>query len=60
MAVGPLPFWALFGVLLAAYLAAAAWCPILDCDEVFNYWEPLHNLVHGTGLQTWECVQTHG
>ena len=25
-----------------------------DCDEVFNYWEPLHFLVHGTGMQTWE------
>lgn len=25
-----------------------------DCDEVFNYWEPLHYLVHGTGMQTWE------
>merc|ERR1711871_577539 len=25
-----------------------------DCDEVFNYWEPLHFLHHGFGLQTWE------
>lgn len=31
-----------------------------DCDEVFNYWEPLHYLVHGTGMQTWEyrCGKT--
>jgi alpha-1,2-mannosyltransferase len=28
--------------------------PIADCDEVFNYWEPLHYLLHGHGLQTWE------
>ena len=28
--------------------------PILDCDEVFNYWEPLHFLSYGDGLQTWE------
>ncbi|KAJ6830032.1 dol-P-Man:Man(6)GlcNAc(2)-PP-Dol alpha-1,2-mannosyltransferase [Iris pallida] len=25
-----------------------------DCDEVFNYWEPLHYLLYKTGFQTWE------
>lgn len=25
-----------------------------DCDETFNYWEPLHYLLYGYGLQTWE------
>lgn len=25
-----------------------------DCDEVFNYWEPLHYVLHGYGMQTWE------
>lgn len=25
-----------------------------DCDETYNYWEPLHFLVHGYGFQTWE------
>ncbi|CAG2180357.1 unnamed protein product, partial [Oppiella nova] len=25
-----------------------------DCDETFNYWEPTHYLIHGTGFQTWE------
>ena len=33
---------------------AANRMPILDCDEVFNYWEPLHFLSYGNGLQTWE------
>lgn len=28
--------------------------PIPDCDEVFNYWEPLHFLIYGSGMQTWE------
>jgi alpha-1,2-mannosyltransferase len=28
--------------------------PIQDCDEAFNYWEPLHYLNHKYGLQTWE------
>ncbi|KAI9710855.1 MAG: hypothetical protein M1812_007307 [Candelaria pacifica] len=35
-------------------LLAAAYGPIQDCDEVFNYWEPTHYLNHGYGLQTWE------
>ena len=33
---------------------AAYYAPILDCDEVYNYWEPTHYLNHGFGLQTWE------
>lgn len=33
---------------------AAAFAPIQDCDEVFNYWEPTHYLNRGSGLQTWE------
>lgn len=32
--------------------------PIMDCDEVYNYWEPLHYLLYGSGLQTWEYA--HG
>ncbi|OAY54789.1 dol-P-Man:Man(6)GlcNAc(2)-PP-Dol alpha-1,2-mannosyltransferase [Manihot esculenta] len=27
---------------------------IHDCDEVFNYWEPLHYLLYNSGFQTWE------
>lgn len=27
---------------------------IPDCDEVFNYWEPLNFLTRGFGKQTWE------
>lgn len=33
---------------------AALTSPISDCDETFNYWEPMHYLVHGFGFQTWE------
>ena len=25
-----------------------------DCDEVFNYWEPLHYILYRSGFQTWE------
>ncbi|XP_020593452.1 dol-P-Man:Man(6)GlcNAc(2)-PP-Dol alpha-1,2-mannosyltransferase [Phalaenopsis equestris] len=27
---------------------------IHDCDEVFNYWEPLHYLLYKSGFQSWE------
>jgi len=33
--------------------AAISTC-VADCDETFNYWEPLHYLLYGSGLQTWE------
>lgn len=48
----------LLGVLAAARVIGAAFYIVHDCDEVFNYWEPLHFLVNGTGMQTWEyrCV----
>jgi alpha-1,2-mannosyltransferase len=39
---------------LASHLLAACFAPIQDSDETFNYWEPLHYLNHGYGLQTWE------
>lgn len=43
-----------FCIFLSAHLLAAAYAPIQDCDEVFNFWEPTHYLNHGHGLQTWE------
>lgn len=41
-------------VLVSARLCSAFWSYIADCDETFNYWEPMHYLVYGKGLQTWE------
>ncbi|KPJ14857.1 Alpha-1,2-mannosyltransferase ALG9 [Papilio machaon] len=41
-------------LLLTSRLLAAYWSHISDCDETYNYWEPLHYLVYGSGLQTWE------
>lgn len=43
-----------FNLLLLTRQIAVALVPIMDCDEVFNYWEPTHYLTHGFGLQTWE------
>lgn len=40
--------------LLAVRLLSALLNTVHDCDEVYNFWEPLHFLLHGYGLQTWE------
>ena len=32
------------GLLLAARVVSAYWGHIADCDETYNYWEPLHYL----------------
>lgn len=44
----------IFPLLLAARALSAVLNVVHDCDEVFNYWEPLHYLLYGYGLQTWE------
>lgn len=43
-----------FKAFLSARLCSAIWSHVSDCDETFNYWEPIHYLVYGQGLQTWE------
>ncbi|KAA8497743.1 Alpha-1,2-mannosyltransferase ALG9 [Porphyridium purpureum] len=43
-----------FLFLLFLRLGSAMVSGIEDCDETFNYWEPLHYLVFGYGFQTWE------
>ena len=35
-------------VFVAIRVGTANLSPITDCDEVFNYWEPLHFLLYGT------------
>ena len=62
----PLPSYFIFSVLLVPRLLAAQYSILGDCDEgraynilqrltiVYNYWEPTHYLVHGSGFQTWE------
>lgn len=64
--VPPLPSYIIFSVLLVPRLLAAQYSILSDCDEgkschilqrlttVYNYWEPTHYLVHGSGFQTWE------
>nr|XP_022339393.1 alpha-1,2-mannosyltransferase ALG9-like [Crassostrea virginica] len=43
-----------FKILLSARLCAAVWNIVGDCDETYNYWEPMHYLMFGKGFQTWE------
>ncbi|KAJ2172567.1 mannosyltransferase [Coemansia sp. RSA 353] len=44
----------LFRFLALVRVSGALLSPIQDCDEVYNYWEPLHFLQFGAGKQTWE------
>ncbi|KZT08529.1 glycosyltransferase family 22 protein [Laetiporus sulphureus 93-53] len=43
-----------FRIFLLIRVAGAMYSNIQDCDEVFNFWEPLHYLDRGYGFQTWE------
>ena len=49
-------FWRRAAAVLVTTRAcvAATHVVVLDCDEAYNYWEPLHYLWRGVGLQTWE------
>ncbi|KAJ2723496.1 mannosyltransferase [Coemansia sp. Benny D115] len=53
-------FGLLFRLFSLIRLVGALSSPIQDCDEVFNYWEPLHFLQFGTGRQTWEYAPQYG
>ncbi|KAJ7847854.1 glycosyltransferase family 22 protein [Mycena leptocephala] len=41
-------------ILMLMRVTGAMYSNIDDCDEVFNFWEPLHFLDHSYGFQTWE------
>ena len=46
--------FSIFLCLLLPRILSALYNIIHDCDEVYNYWEPLHFLLYGHGMQTWE------
>ncbi|XP_038685122.1 dol-P-Man:Man(6)GlcNAc(2)-PP-Dol alpha-1,2-mannosyltransferase-like [Tripterygium wilfordii] len=46
-------FLPVFALGMLRYMSATSNI-IHDCDEVFNYWEPLHYLLYKSGFQTWE------
>lgn len=39
-------------VAMVRVLSAGTTC-VGDCDETYNYWEPLHYMLYGFGFQTW-------
>lgn len=41
-------------VLIFIRIYCALHMIIADCDETYNYWEPLHFLFRGFGKETWE------
>ncbi|WVN87816.1 uncharacterized protein L203_103011 [Cryptococcus depauperatus CBS 7841] len=43
-----------FRILLLIRTAGAMYNIIADCDEVFNFFEPLHYFQYNSGFQTWE------
>ena len=55
-----LPFVAVFKLLLLPRVLSSVLNIIHDCDETFNYWEPLHYLLNGSGFQTWEYSAEYG
>ena len=48
------------GVAVLVRFVGAAVNGIADCDETFNYWEPTHYLLYGSGMQTWEYSPEFG
>lgn len=53
-------FWRAFALLSLARLASVSLNLVHDCDETYNFWEPLHYLTHGHGMQTWEHAPRFG
>lgn len=41
-------------LLICSRAIGAIFSIIHDCDETYNYWEPLHYFLYGYGFQTWE------
>ncbi|TFK30934.1 asparagine-linked glycosylation 9 protein isoform a [Coprinopsis marcescibilis] len=41
-------------ILFLIRVSGAMYSNIDDCDEVYNFWEPLHLLAQGYGFETWE------
>ncbi|KAI9299198.1 hypothetical protein K502DRAFT_361729 [Neoconidiobolus thromboides FSU 785] len=56
----PISLLPLFLILLFVRVTSVFYSTIQDCDEVYNYWEPLHFLQFNSGLQTWEYSPEYG
>lgn len=48
-------FWLVFGIIGFVRVVGTMYYQLVtDCDQTFNYEEPTHYMLYGTGLQTWE------
>jgi len=50
---------ALFFIFATVHVIGATINHIDDTDEVYGYYEPLHYLLYGKGMQTWEYSPTY-
>jgi len=50
---------ALFLIFATVHVIGATINHIDDTDEVYGYYEPLHYLLYGKGMQTWEYSPTY-
>lgn len=51
--------YALLSLILAYRASTLSSNLLTDCDEVYNYYEPLHFTLYGYGLQTWEYAEEY-
>jgi alpha-1,2-mannosyltransferase len=51
---GRISFRSFFVIFLGLNALVSVYNHIDDTDETFGYWEPLHYLAFGRGMQTWE------
>lgn len=49
----------LFTLFLVVNLIGSSVNHIDDTDETYGYWEPLHYLLYGVGMQTWEYAPAY-
>ena len=56
-----IPLNVALSLLFISHAISALYAPILDCDETYNYFEPLHYLLHpsSSSFQTWEYSPTY-
>lgn len=47
-----------FNIIFRSYISFYMIIP--DCDETYNYWEPLNFMLRGFGKQTWEYSPSYG
>ena len=50
---------AILRLVLLVRLLSVLYNLVWDCDETYNYWEPLHFILYKHGFQTWEYASQY-